>query len=468
MKNIVIALFLVCLSSASMADNIPFSHPANLFDASNSNTLGLSVAPGSETVTVFAPGDETDHFSNGVVMIAFKGALYCMWQSSQTDEDAADTWVAYSRSLDEGKTWSTPMVLAEDIENGYCSSGGWHATADTLVAYINTWPDNLTPKGGYTRYVTSTDGINWSAPADVTMADGSRIEGIFEQDPHVLPNGRIVNATHKQPGLKVMPIYTDDPLGVSGWKEGAFSFTDKGEQSRELEPSLYWKSDGTLVMIFRDQNSTYLKMAATSTDNGETWSNAVLTDFPDARTKQSAGNLPDGTAYFAGNPVNNKTRIPLVLTLSRDGNVFDTAYLLRSNDEMPPLRYEGSAKRAGYHYPKSMVYNDYLYVAYATNKEDVQYTRVPLSSISLNESGGIATETTEDAGVFLSGHELCIRLASASPVEIEVYAVSGHCVARFEACGEVSRHDISALAKGVYVVRVKTVQKVTSHAVLIK
>ena len=161
-------------------------------------------------------------------------------------------------------------------------------------------------------------------------------------------------------------------------------------------------------------------------------------------------------------------RIPLVLTLSRDGNVFDTAYLLRSNDEMPPLRYEGSAKRAGYHYPKSMVYNDYLYVAYATNKEDVQYTRVPLSSISLNESGGIATETTEDAGVFLSGHELCIRLASTSPVEIEVYAVSGHCVARFEDCGEVSRHDISALAKGVYVVRVKTVQKVTSHAVLIK
>ena len=104
--------------------------------------------------------------------------------------------------LDEGKTWSAPMVLAEDIENGYCSSGGWHATADTLVAYINTWPDNLSPKGGYTRYITSTDGINWSAPADVTMADGARIEGIFEQDPHVLPNGRIVNAMHKQPGTE--------------------------------------------------------------------------------------------------------------------------------------------------------------------------------------------------------------------------------------------------------------------------
>ena len=76
MKNIVISLFFICLSSTSMADNIPFSHPAHLFDASNSNTLGLSEAPGSETITVFAPSDETDHFSNGVVMIAFKGALY--------------------------------------------------------------------------------------------------------------------------------------------------------------------------------------------------------------------------------------------------------------------------------------------------------------------------------------------------------------------------------------------------------
>ena len=180
------------------------------------------------------------------------------------------------------------------------------------------------------------------------------------------------------------------------------------------------------------------------------------------------GIFPMATAYFAGNPVNNKTPHSTVLTLSKDGNVFDTAYLLRSNDEMPQLRYEGSAKRAGYHYPKSMVYNDYLYVAYATNKEDVQYTRVPLSSISLNGSGGITAATTPDTEVILSGNELCIRLASESYMEIEVYNVSGHCVARFEAYGKVSRHDTSALAKGVYVVRVITAQKVTSHAVIIK
>ena len=41
----------------------------------------------------------------------------------------------------------------------------------------------------------------------------------------------------------------------------------------------------------------------------------------------------------------------------------------------------GTAKRAGFHYPKSLVSGGYLYVAYCTNKEDVEYTRVPISSI---------------------------------------------------------------------------------------
>lgn len=336
-----------------------------------------------------------------------------MWQSSKKDEDASDTWVAYSRSTDGGKSWSKPMVLAETISNGYCSSGGWLATADKLIGYINTWPAGLSPKGGYTRYVASEDGINWTVPADVLMADGTRMNAIFEQDPHVLPDGRIVNAAHFQPGLKISPIYTDDPYGISGWRKGQFSYTSNGDQSRELEPSLYWKKDGTLVMVFRDQKSTYKKMAATSTDRGETWSKAVVTAVPDARTKQSAGNLPDGTAYFACNPVDNKTRLPLALLLSDDGTSFDRGYLLRSSNEIQSLRFSGSAKRAGYHYPKSMVHDGYLYVAYATNKEDVEYTRVPISQLSTGINAVVNDISKNNAAVYtISG--VMVRRAGES------------------------------------------------------
>lgn len=111
-----------------------------------------------------------------------------------------------------------------------------------------------------------------------------------------------------------------------------------------------------------------------------------LVDTPDSRAKQSAGNLPDGTAFMVNNPSGSKTRIPLVVTLSEDGFLFDKAFLLRSGNEsdLQPMRFEGKYKRVGYSYPKSVIWNDYLYVSYATNKEDVELTRVPIESLKID------------------------------------------------------------------------------------
>ena len=397
---------LLCGAEASAA---PFTVEADLFNQTQTDTLGLSVPAGTETHTIFAPKATGDQFSNGVVMIGFKGALYCMWQSSATDEDAEDTWVAYSRSLDGGMTWTEPMVLEATIAGGYCSSGGWHVAGDTLVAYINQWP-GLTPRGGFAYYKTSTDGLDWTEKAPVKMLDGSDLNGIFEQDPHALPDGRMVNAVHFQPGLILSPVYTDDPGGTNGWVRADFlNLSVSDNVSREIEPSWFLRRDGSLVMTFRDQTSTYYKLASISTDRGETWSTPVQTLMRDARTKQSCGNLPNGAAFMAGNPNDDKLRSPLAIAVSDNGDHFDKAFLLRSNSDMQPLRFAGKAKRAGYHYPKSMVWNGYLYVAYSTNKEDVDYTRIPLSAIYpepsvqliqvSNESATIAY-TTPDFGTY--------------------------------------------------------------------
>ncbi len=383
MKRLYVLTAAAAMAFACAAQTAPFDVTPDLYNYDEPNTLGLAYPEGIETFTVFAAQDSTDHFSNGAVLTAFKGALYCMWQSCADHEDSPDTWVAYSRSDDNGSTWTSPMVLAPTIDNGYCTSGGWIATADTLVAFINVWPDDIEPTGGFTRYMLSTDGERWSAPADVLMADGTRMEGVIEQDMRPVKSEKMMTAAHFQPGLKVCPVYTSCPLGTEGWTKGEFNATDKGKQSRELEPSLYEKANGNIVMIFRDQNSTYHKIAAESRDGGATWTDPVMTGMPDARTKQSAGNLPDGTAYMVGNPVTNKHRIPLVITLSDGGELFDRAYLLREGGEtMPDVTYNGHYKRKGYSYPKSAVAGDYLYVAYTLNKQDVQITRIPLASLS--------------------------------------------------------------------------------------
>lgn len=365
----------------------PF-HVANLFDSNQPNTLGLTEAKNKETVTIFSPTENDNKYNHGVVLFPFKHMLYAQWQSSSVDEDGEDTQVFYSRSYD-GKVWSKPIALTSTSNSKITTSGGWWSNGETLVAYICVWPkDEANPKQGYTECMTSSNGVDWSTPKKVTDKLGNPILGIIEQDVHAVPNRRVVTAFHMQPGLKITPFYTDDPLGISGWQAGKMkNLPSDKNMSRAIEPSwFYRKKDKAIVMVFRDQESTFKKLASVSYDNGVTWTMPQLVDTPDSRAKQSAGNLPDGTAFMVNNPSGSKTRIPLVVTLSEDGFLFDKAFLLRSGNEsdLQPMRFEGKYKRVGYSYPKSVIWNNYLYVSYATNKEDVELTRVPIESLKID------------------------------------------------------------------------------------
>ena len=369
--------------SALVADRLPCL-AEGVIDTTRHETLGLEQSEAVRTVSIFTATDDTDHYANGVVMTAFKGKLYCMWQSSPKDEDSNDTWVAYSISSDEGMTWTAPRPLALPNDECYCTSGGWLIKGDTLTAFVDTWQKGLEPRGGRTCYATTTDGLNWSRLQPVSMADGQPMEGVLEQDPYPLHDGRTVGAAHMMPGLHVCPVFTDDPTCHGGWQRACFESEDLGKQSREMEPSQYVQPDGTIVMLFRDQKGSFRKLASVSHDRGETWSKPQTTNIPDARTKQCAGNLPDGTAYMVGCPANGKWRWPLVLLLSRDGVLFDRAILLRSGlaDDLPLRRYEGRYKTLGFSYPKAFVHNNCLYVGYSVNKEDVQCTVIPLAELT--------------------------------------------------------------------------------------
>ncbi|HEU5137284.1 MAG TPA: sialidase family protein, partial [Steroidobacteraceae bacterium] len=345
----------------------PYSIAPGLFDQALPD-LGLQPVANAETVSIFRPRENTDKFSNGVVLLPFRGRLYAQWQSSPRDEDSQDTWVAYSVS-DDGRRWSAPTVLARAGKAPQMrSSGGWWTDGKTIVAFINVWPTGFqSGEGGYTDYLLSRDGKRWSAPRRVTGADGEPVPGIIEQDPRVLPGGRLVTAFHTRPGLVAAPFFTDDALGISGWRRGRMqNLPHEGSSSRELEPSLFLRGS-CAVMVFRDQAESFRQLASESCDAGETWSATALTDMPDSRAKQSAGNLPDGTAFLVNAPRADRVRIPLAITLSRDGRTFDRAWLLRGTSDLQPLRFAGLYKRPGYHYPKSVIWKDHLYVGYATN-----------------------------------------------------------------------------------------------------
>lgn len=390
-RELIAAVVLLTAAQAPGIDRAgPYSVMPDLFDAAKAD-LGLMPAPGTQTFTVFRPSDGTDHFSNGVSLIGFRGRLYAQWQSSPRDEDSPNTRVMFSSSAD-GEHWTDPVELAPPGQGGQMvSSGGWSTEGETLVAYLNVWPNGFqSGDGGQTDYRTSADGQTWSEPKPVLAADGSPIGGVIEQDPHRF-GARIIGAFHMRPGMIATPAFTDDPLGVSGWTLGRMDHLERAPTpagapahearlSREIEPSLFAAGD-CVVMVFRDEDLSFRQLAAESCDNGVSWTTPARTDMPDSRAKQSAGNLPDGTAYLVNAPNSDRIRIPLAVTLSDDGRRFDRSFLLRGQSDLQPLRYEGQYKRAGYHYPKSTVWNGFLWVGYAANKEDIQVTRVPVTAL---------------------------------------------------------------------------------------
>jgi hypothetical protein len=368
----------MALALPAFAQDAPYTVAPNLFDTARPDDLGLRPVPGTETFTIYRPGEAGDYYVNGVVLFGFKGKLYAQWQASNKDEDSTDTHVVYAVSTD-GAHWSAPKTLAPAGKT-MRTSGGWWSDGKTLTAFFNVWNADFRT-GGTTQYISSKDGVQWSKPRPVTGADGKPVDGVIEQDSHALPDGRIVTAFHRQPGLIATPFYTDDHTGRGGWTRGVMAnLPHEGLESRELEPAWFRRTDGCLVMVFRDQANTFRQLAAQSCDRGARWSTPVLTAMPDSRAKQSAGNFPDGTAYIVNAPSGTKLRSPLVLSLAKEGHVFDRAFLLRGGPPPEP-RFPGLYKRPGYHYPKSIVWQDALYVGYAMAKENVEVTRVPLRAL---------------------------------------------------------------------------------------
>lgn len=377
---------------------LPFTVDVALFDQKKPDTLGLETAPGAETFTVYEATNENYQYNHGAVLIEFQGQFYMQWQSSAQDEDAPETQVRYAIS-DNAETWSDAITLIPPRTDAVVTNGGWWTDGTTLVAYINVWPTNLEPRGGYVEYISSEDGRHWSEPERVTTAEERALSGVIEQDMRQLDGKRLLTAVHEQPGLIAKPYFTDDPLGISGWTRGNMANLDhKPDITRELEPSWFVRKDGAVVMTFRDQESSFRILAALSQDRGETWSRPQVTEFYDSRAKQSAGNLPDGGAFIVNNPSGSKRRIPLAITTSASGEHFDRAYLVRAGGgDLQTLEYEGRYKREGYSYPKTYVGEDYIYVTYATNKEDIELTRIPVHSLRssainrLNSSDGSAS-----------------------------------------------------------------------------
>ena len=321
---------------------------------------GLPRYEGAEIILL--PQTE-DHYVNNVVLTQFQGRFWCMWQASERDEDTPDTHVLVSQSPD-GRNWAQPCVLASPTDSSFVSPGFWLQSGGNLIAVINS-------SRADDRRVACP--LTW---VSVVQTDSSahdaalpRFTAVIEQEVRAVST-RLIGAAHFNPGQELCPVIGDG----GSWRKARF---EKGE-GIPIEPSFYTMKNGTLVMLMRDQASSFRKLASFSRDGGESWSAPRLTDIPDSRSKQCAGNLPDGSAFMVWNPSTDKSRLTLAVAFSKDGVRFDRAFVIAGPEDLPPQQFQGRYKTPGYSYPKAIIADGALWVGFSIGKEIPAVARLPL------------------------------------------------------------------------------------------
>ncbi len=355
-----------------------------LFNQSKKDDLGLRYLDGTEQITVFRPDQPLDmKFNNHPQLVEFRGKLYATWVGHPLHETSEISYVYYSYSSN-GTTWEKPIQVGPANR----ASGGWLTDGNQLHCLLIA--GDKANKTSITEYCSSTDGIAWTEPK-VLIRNAAPSESARR-----LPNGRYIMICHglgtgvfkEVRGTRSM--YSDSKDGLSDWKQALlpdlpdYNVNSNEKVARAVEASFFGRLEGELIMLFRDlyfdaAPRTWKLLAAVSQDNGATWSKPTLTNIPDSDSMQCAGNLSGSVSYFVNNPVPTRRRVPLTVTLSKNGKLFNKSFLLR--DVPQPRRYDGISKTEGYSYPGSFVWKGYLYVAYATNKEDVEITRIAVDKL---------------------------------------------------------------------------------------
>ena len=390
-KIVIILLSLVGLVRLANGDEVkpPLRAAKRLFHIQNKKNLGLK-SLSSERSMIYRATPETGIYNHHPSLVVFQGKLFACWSNGKEgNEDDPGQRVLYATSSD-GVNWSKFRVLfdPQDKKTESSGAGGFHVHGKTLVAYYTHRkgvPILSLLKADSALYARTTrDGKTWTKP--VRIATGS-----FMESPLRLPSGRLIlsgEATGPRRATKksrMQLLYSDNPSGLGPWKEGRIEPAKSkpiGEKIfRWSEPCPFVRLDGAIVAPFRNTSGYFY--VSISKDNGVSWSVPQPTNFEDSRARFCTGQLPDGRFYIISNPGPGRSRrygtgnrSLLTISFSKDGKLFDKAFVLRG--ERAVHRFPGQGKANGWQYPHAVIFKNHLCVIYSINKEDIGITRLAL------------------------------------------------------------------------------------------
>ncbi len=330
--------------------------------------------------TVYRGKKNTSGFNLHSYLIHFGGQFWAMWSSSKIKEEDPDQRLLYAVS-DDGHSWSPARNLASDPD-GPNGPGRWIArgflvndgTLQALGAYVES-----------ATYGNRGQGIVWK--------NLRLMRFVWDEEEWVEKDIFADNCMSNFPPTRLGTLWgmacRDDAMNVSmalsdNIQNPSWSFRSLAADSpfdRMEEPTLYSTDDGFVHMIARDNNRSRRLIRVLSKDGGVTWNTPVLTNYPDATSKNFTGRFSNGTYFLINNP-NPKHRYPLTISFSHDGWTFSNPVAIRKGAS--PMRLKSGTRgtgRNGFQYPHAIEHTGSLWVIYSTNKEDIEISEFKISNL---------------------------------------------------------------------------------------
>ncbi len=317
--------------------------------------------------------------SNGVnqhnYLIHHAGRFWAMWSDGPGIEDRVGQRVKFATSRD-GLAWSESSDLTPPpphsgpdsefygtrSEKGFrwISRGFWQREGALLaLASLDEAGGFFGPSLELHAFQLNADNETWE---DLGVIAENTINNF---PPKRLPTGQWMMSRrpfdYKKTGVQFL---VGGLKGIKQWE--SFPVLGSSSELSAEEPFWWTLPDGNLMALFRDNRHSGFLYRSFSIDSGRTWSKPTKTNFPDATSKINGLRVSDGRYVLVSN-ANPRGRDPLVISVSKDGMVFDR------------MGYLIGGRRVDY--PHIIEHEGHLLVAFSGGKQTVEILKIPLSEL---------------------------------------------------------------------------------------
>ena len=274
--------------------------------------------------------------------------------------DRAGTRVSFATSPD-GLNWSEIKDLSGPPADGFgwIARGFWEREGEllALASHFNA--------PGYTGKGLSLEAFRWDEDTNSWKPAGTVLDDALNNfPPKKLPNGKWMMS--RRDHVRNVTVMSGGTAGIDQWQVLPIAMYVQGQQQPE-EPYWYILPDRkNIVGLFRDNTDSKRLIRAFSTDNGQSWSELVRTNFPDARSKFYVVHTSRNYYALVSN-ANPRGRDPLTLAISRDGLIFTSLFYLVGGRHID--------------YPHMIEHDGSLYISFSGAKQTLEVLKVDLDDL---------------------------------------------------------------------------------------